>query len=43
LLSGLNLGIFALHHYALNRSCGGLVFSFIIVCYGYVSGEATYP
>jgi len=25
----------ALHHWAMNRGCGGLVSSFIIVCYGY--------
>jgi len=33
------LEIFTLHHCALNRGCGGWVSSFIIICYGYVSGE----
>jgi len=27
----------------MNCGCGGWVSSFIIVCYGYVSGEAIYP
>jgi len=42
LLSRLNLEIFNLHlhHCALNRGFGGWISSFIIVCYGYVSGEA---
>jgi len=31
LLSRLNLDIFTLHHCALNRGCGGWVYSFIIV------------
>jgi len=38
--SRLNLDVFTLHHCALNGSCGGWVSSFIIVYYGYVSGEA---
>jgi len=43
LLSPLNLEIFTLHHCAMNRGCGGWVSSFVIVCYGYVSGEAICP
>jgi len=43
LLSLLNLEIFTLHHCALNHGCGGWVSSFIIVCYGSVSGEAICP
>jgi len=43
LLLRLNLKIVALHRFAMNRGCGGLVSSFIIVCYGYASGEAIYP
>ena len=43
LRSRLNLDIFTLHHCALNRGCGGWVSSFIIVCYGCVSGEAISP
>jgi len=39
LLSRLDLEIFTLHHCAINLDCGGWVFSFIIVCCGYVSGE----
>jgi len=42
LLSRLNLKIFTIHHCAMNPGCGGW-FSFIIVCYCYVSGEAIYP
>jgi len=38
LRSRLNFVIFTLHHCALNRGYGGWVSSFIIVCYGYVSG-----
>jgi len=34
LLSPLNLEIFTLHHYAMNRGCGGWASSFIIICYG---------
>jgi len=33
------LEIFTLHHCAINPGCGGWASSFIIVCYGYVSGE----
>jgi len=43
LRSRLNLEIFTLYHCALKRGCGGWVSSFIIVCYGHVSGEAIYP
>jgi len=43
LLSRLNLEIFTLHHSAMNCDCGGWVLSFIIICYGYVSGEAIFP
>jgi len=43
LRSRLNLDIFTLHHRTLNRSCGGWVSSFIIVSYGYVSGETISP
>jgi len=42
LRSRLNLDIFTLLHCALNRGCGGWVSSFIIVFYGYVSGEANF-
>jgi len=42
-LSRINWEIFTLHHCAMNRGCGGWVSSFIIVCYGHVSGEAIYP
>jgi len=37
------LEIFTLHHCVMNRDRSGWVFSFIIVCYGYVSGETIYP
>jgi len=37
------LKIFTLHHCAMNRGCAGWVSSFIIVCHGYVSGEAISP
>jgi len=43
LLSRLNLESFTLHHCVMSRGCGGYVSSFIIVCYGYVSGEDIYP
>jgi len=43
LLSRLNLEIFTLRHCAMNRGCSGWVPSFIIVCYGYDSGEAIFP
>jgi len=43
LLSRLNLEIFTLHHCVMNRGYGGWVSSFIIICYGYASGEAIYP
>jgi len=43
LLSRLNLEIFTLHHCAMNHGCGGRVSSFVIVCYGYVSGQAISP
>jgi len=43
LLSQLNLEIVTLHHCAMNRGFGGCVSYFIIVCYGYVSGEAICP
>jgi len=43
LRSRLNLDIFTLHHCTLNRSCVGWVSSFIIVSYGYISGEAISP
>ena len=43
LISRLNLEIFPQHHSALNHGCGGWVSSFIIVCHGYVSGEAIFP
>jgi len=43
LLSHLNLEIFTLHHRTINRGFGGWVSSFIIVCYGYVSGEDICP
>jgi len=33
------LEIFTLHHCAMNRRCGGWVSSFIIICYGYISGR----
>ena len=39
-ISRLNLEIFILHHCAMNRSFGGWVPPFIIICYGYASGEA---
>jgi len=40
LLSRLNLEIFTLHHCAMNRGFGAWDSSFIIVCHGYVAGEA---
>jgi len=43
LLSRLNFEIFTLHHCAMNRGYGGWVSSFIIVCYGYVSGQVISP
>jgi len=39
LRSRLNYEIFNLHHCAPNRGLGGWISSFIIVYYGYVSGE----
>jgi len=38
LVSRLNFEIFILHHCVMNRSCSGWISSFMIVCYGYVSG-----
>jgi len=35
--------MFTLHHCAMNRGCGGRASSYIIVCYGCVTGEAIYP
>jgi len=43
LRSRLTLEIFILHHCALNHGCDGWVSSFIILCYGYVSGKAFSP
>jgi len=43
LLLQLNLEIFTLHHCAMNRSCGGWVSSFIIVCYGCCRGDYLPP
>ena len=44
ILSRLNLEIFnLLHCCAMNRGCDGGIFSFIIVCYNYVSVEAVCP
>jgi len=43
LISRLNLEIFTLHHCVMNHSCGSWVSSFIIICYGCVSGKAIYP
>jgi len=43
LLSRLNLEIFTIHHCAMNRDCGGWFSSSIVICYGYVSGEAISP
>jgi len=40
LRSRINPEIFTQHHCALNHDCGGWVSSFIIVCFGYVSGES---
>jgi len=40
LRSRLNLEIFTLHQCALHGGWGGWVSSFVIFCYGYVSGEA---
>jgi len=39
LFSQLNLEIFIVHHRVMNCGCGGWVSSFIIVCYGFVSGR----